>query len=306
MRSNLFLSNISVVDHAVIDHNGAVIGGSFNPGFLVSGEVIGDEKVVVDFSSIKKQIKTLIDQHTSDPYTNGFDHKLLVIDGFSDGRSINDIVTHDWTDGSHRIVINTTAGALSLPVDAVRFVSAPTSDIDIESDAQDYLDFFGVRMAEHVQQGLELLHPDIKIEVKCVNSYDPHVIDPTLPLEFFTYSHGLRNSSSSGCQNACHGHLSFIQADLYDGSLLNKIALDLDGAVFIYRDNIIEESDEVIVIGYTTGRGYFECTYTKALNKIIVLDTETTVEYLAAYVAATYNITEFYISEGLSKGVYYS
>ena len=93
---------------------------------------------------------------------------------------------------------------------------------------------------------------------------------------------------------------------LDDGQLLNKIARDLDGAVFIYRDNIIKENDEIIAIGYTTVRGYFECTYTKTRNKIIILDTETTVEYLAAYVADTYQISNFYISEGLSKGVFFN
>ena len=83
MRSTMFLSDVTVLDHAYIDDSGFIVGGSFHPCFNVSGEIDGTEQVVVDFSAIKKQIKALIDSKET-----GYDHKLWIIEGFS---NISDI-----------------------------------------------------------------------------------------------------------------------------------------------------------------------------------------------------------------------
>ena len=67
----MFFSQPTVIDHAYIDQEGRVVGGSFNPDFLVTGEIDPKEKVVIDFGTGKKQIKALIDHKEF-----GYDHKL--------------------------------------------------------------------------------------------------------------------------------------------------------------------------------------------------------------------------------------
>ena len=52
-----FLTHVSCVDHAYIDNNGCVVGGSFHPNFIIGGTPDPVEKVVVDFSTVKKDVK---------------------------------------------------------------------------------------------------------------------------------------------------------------------------------------------------------------------------------------------------------
>jgi 6-pyruvoyl-tetrahydropterin synthase len=78
--STLFLNKITVIDHALINREGLVQGGSYNLSVKVSGEVKGEEQVVVDFSKLKSSIKNLIDDTEK-----GYDHKLWFIRGYSDG-----------------------------------------------------------------------------------------------------------------------------------------------------------------------------------------------------------------------------
>lgn len=286
MRSSIFLADVTVVDHAYINELGQVIGGSFNPGFIVSGEVDPIEKVVVDFSTIKKDVKNAIDKHTRGVYENGFDHKLWIIEGFSDVKwRIND---------KAEVTIETPAFKGSVPIDAVRVIK------QIEGWEPLYtLEYIEQAFEQHVYNNLVDTYPNIDIKVQAINTTNAHVISD-LQLVFFTYSHGLKESTSYGCQNIFHGHLSYIQYG--DPDVLYRIASDLNDAVFINKENITYEDDMVISIEYETPRGAFKAKYTKDRNNIIAIDTETTIEYIAEYVSRRYDITGFLISEGLSKG----
>jgi hypothetical protein len=286
MKSTLFLSNLSIVDHAYINHNGQIIGGSYNPSFLVTGKVDDIENVVVDFSTIKKDLKKHIDKHGFDINNNGFDHKLWVIENYSDCSVICE---------GDRVVITTPAFYGSFPSDAIRYISNPDS-LDFTDD------FIGDQFAQHLTDCLAPEYPGVEIEVKCINSVDEHIVDKDMPISFFRYSHGLKDSTSYGCQNLGHGHLSFLQVE--DQDACEIIASELHDAVFINKTNITYQDDERISISYTSQRGFFFGTYIKALNKIIILNTETTIEHIAEYVASEYGISDFYISEGLSKGTY--
>ena len=110
--AELFLSDLTVVDHAYIDDSGNVVGGSFNPTFYVAGNVDPVEQVVVDFSTIKKDIKNIIDSRLI-----GFDHKLWVIDGYSNVNTLSwNSLSHD-TDAT-QVEIETPTTKLSIPESA--------------------------------------------------------------------------------------------------------------------------------------------------------------------------------------------
>ena len=296
MKSNIFLSDLTVVDHGYINYKGQVIGGSFNPSFVVTGSVDEKEKVVVDFSTIKKDIKGNIDIHLNNIYNNGFDHKLWFIEGYSEGtyEQIND----DY------VVIKTHAVEITLPTDAVKVIKP------IEGLTPEYsLEYIGKAFEQYLTDHLSIKYPDIEVQVECFNNIETHRINKNDNFFMFTYSHGLKDSTSYGCQNIAHGHLSFIQPDIFNEesshvNTLNDIAIELDGAVFINSENIVYQDESAIKIQYTTNRGTFSASYSKSANKLIVLDTETTIEYLAEYVKQHWNVGGFYISEGLSKGTY--
>jgi hypothetical protein len=303
--SRIFLNQISVVDHAYIDDKGCVRGGSFNPNFIVAGKPDDVEKVVVDFSTIKKDIKKVIDQHLSNPLINGYDHKLWVIEGYS---VINEYVPDNY----EMVHIETPSLKIDLPSNAVRYISRVES-----KNPSHHLDYIGAAFTELVQRQLSQLYPLINVETQCVNTVDEHL---TFNVETrpFHYVHGLKDSTSYGCQNIAHGHRSYIHTDIEIGDvrapviryLLTEIAAELDDTVFVRQDNVIATDNDTITIGYsTTQRGRFNLVLNTEKHKIVVLPTETTVEFLAAYVKMKYGdqlrnagVTTVYISEGLSKG----
>lgn len=289
--SSIFLSDLTVVDHGYIDNKGRVIGGSFNPGFIITGSIDPIENVVVDFSTIKKDVKGLIDRHIDNIYENGFDHKIWFIEGYSLG-------TIGSSDHANRYVIKTPAVELEIPADAIKYIKQIGHDINYS------IEYIGIQLAAYVKKYLSEKYPLINVNVECFNNINIHTINKEYPYEYFTYSHGLKDSTSYGCQNNSHGHLSFIQHS--DVRVVYTIAAELNNVIFINKDNIVFEDNETLDIRYTTTRGLFFASYNKALNKIIVLPNETTIEHLAEYIKHRFGITDFYVSEGLSKGTFIS
>lgn len=73
-QSTLFIGNLTTIDYAYIHPTRYTIkGGSLNLSVEVTGDIEPVENVVVDFGTIKKKIKSLIDDKEE-----GFDHKLWV------------------------------------------------------------------------------------------------------------------------------------------------------------------------------------------------------------------------------------
>lgn len=296
MKSTLFLNFITCVDHAYIDKRGNVVGGSYHPNFEVSGEVEPNENVVVDFSRVKKEIKGAIDGKEL-----GFDHKLWIIPGLSNA-------SYAINDATQIITISTPTTRLSMPRNAVKiFEHTPyLKDLDATVEAE---------MNAFLTQTLCLLHPDLYINVKTKNTST--CFSKTAAPFMFRYAHGLKNSSSWGCQNHSHGHLSWFEFDFvqdYSSKSINwdaldQICKDVDDTLFIFRDNIVNDTDKEISIAYTTPRGEFTATYSKSDYKIQRLDTETTIEYIAEWFVRRYavelsesHVSRLYISEGLAKG----
>jgi 6-pyruvoyl-tetrahydropterin synthase len=302
-KATMFLNQISVVDHAYINDEGVVVGGSFNPDFIVSGEIDPVEQVVIDFSTVKKDIKHYIDHKES-----GFDHKLWFIVGYSKG-SIEERIDYK---GSPYFRIKTPAFDADVPVNAVKIFTA--TEYSLESIGQAFTDYLQVTM--------QTKYPTIQIE--CNNTTIAHInnsvrsanngILPTVVSEpsYFTYVHGLKDSTSWGCQNNSHGHLSFLQLEPVNTKTIlfqQQIANILDGVVFLKEENIVSHIGNWIGIDYTTERGRFVARYDTSKIKVVVLQTETTIEHLVAHIADTFKdvfeefgVSRIYMSEGLSKG----
>lgn len=308
-QATMFLNDLSVVDHAFIDNEGNVIGGSFNPSFLVTGNIDPVEKVVVDFSTVKKQLKAKIDDKDI-----GFDHKLWYIEGFSAAditildtqHQIDSESTFNKLPGETIVIIQTPNALLQVPRNAIKYI---TND-----DNNSYtLDNVGIWFQEFLNQQFP------ELSIVCKNTINAHVYHNDVPVHYFSYAHGLKDSTSWGCQNIGHGHLSFIQLIGSNSELANKlgelIASELDCTMFINRANVTEtvyENSAVIVKYLSFSRGEFNATFLSSpRQKCTIIDTETTIEYLVEYIATTYHsqllkagVTELFVSEGLSKGAY--
>lgn len=294
--ATMFLSQLTILDHAYIDDVGVVVGGSFNPDFIVAGDVDPVEQVVVDFSTVKKDLKKIIDAKEE-----GFDHKLWFIEGFSQG------FYEEYTDDTGpRVKITTQSTFLDVPRNALKVFEA--DDYSITS--------VGTALADYVEKEMRKLYPTIRIT--CLNNAKAHTptLDPddtqSAEVALFTYSHGLKDSTSWGCNNIAHGHLSYVQISPVNPDtqhLQNVIASELDGVVFINRENVVLETDKVIALDYTTDRGRFYARYNLDANYVQVLETETTIEHLVENIKNTYlpqlkqaGAKFLFVSEGLSKG----
>lgn len=316
MKSTLFLANLSIIDYGILDENGVLRGGSYNPSFLVTGEVDEVEQVVVDFSTIKKDIKSIIDDRVS-----GFDHKLILLE-----KNRGSLISMQIDDS--RFKLKTKALSLDVPVYAVKVLgpSVGSSVDDIGKAIEDYVTF-----------KLQAMYPKINISVQCFNNIEQHTICSTVKSTLFRYNHGLKSSTAWGCQNIAHGHLSYIQLfhrsvhshiyeyhpgeeDIEDAidALRISIASDLDNTIFVFNENVSgikrdsSENATTIEIAYESrDRGNFYQELNLAYHKVVVLQTETTVENLIQYVADRYkeelkaaHVTSIALSEGLSKGAY--
>ena len=311
MRSSMFLVQPTVIDHAYIDDKGRVAGGSFNPNFVISGEVDEKEKVVVDFSSVKKKLKSIIDDRET-----GFDHKLWVLRNWSNFE-ISELDEHTYS-------ITTPAVRLITPRNAVKVLDLADSYCPAE---------IGVELMLHLQGALRQSYPGVNIDVEVHNEsrmqlmhMAPRMVEGQVwCADMFTYVHGLKDSTSWGCQNCNHGHLSFVQlfytidenlrfvGHQDPRELAREISEYLDGSIFIYEANLVRAQEgnvsSYISIEYTAERGTFKAEYDPTKLKVRVLPTETTVEYLVEHVLEVFGdrlreagVTRIYLSEGLSKG----
>lgn len=293
MKSTLFLNSLTCVDHAFINDKGQVIGGSYHPNFEVTGQVEEVENVVVDFSKVKKELKAFVDDKE-----NGFDHKLWIISGYSNVTSIQE------TGGYIRI--ETPALKLEMPRNAVKVFESSYNDSFIDTLEGEFNTYLTKLLSE--------AHPELGIEVKTTMTTD--TFSTTDSPQMFRYSHGLKNSSSWGCQNHSHGHLSFIEfprkarsdAGKSQSALYAAVAA-MSNSLFINKENITADTPEALTIEYTTPRGRFWAEYNKSLTKMEVLDTETTIEFIAEWFVNKHRqiledagVVRVFISEGLSKG----
>lgn len=298
MKSSLFLNNITVIDHGYIGNDGRQHGGSYHASFVVEGEVGSDEQVVIDFSAVKKHIKEIVDSRDT-----GFDHKVWVIPGWSDCEA--EVVAGN-------VAIRSSALELSGPSNMMRIVQASEYSADAVA----------VEIGKHVEAELNLLYPSVNPKVKCILSEVGFVNAPGNHRAYFRYSHGLRNSSSWGCQNIAHGHLSWLEIehgehyrnDCQDCqqamfAINQALVNQWDDAVLIDEANIVDRGDDYISIAYTTPRGRFFAKYRAPYVKYKVLPHETTIEHIVeafalenAYWLERAHVAKLYISEGLAKG----
>lgn len=288
--STLFLQNVTAIDFAIITDYGDIEGGSYNASFEVSGKVEEFEQVVIDFGTVKKAIKKIVDDNN-----NGFDHKLWFVDDFSKISRVEYLLDEG------NMIIELPWQRLELPRNAVKIIPVKNGHYSLYEDI----------IAQQVQEKLQEDYPNAQISVKCELDCYPLIPTNCTSWKFFRYTHGLKNSSSWGCQNIAHGHLSFIGVHHPFGRdvFLDKIINDIDGVNFIWGDNVLDSDKFFTTSTYSSDRGTFLHCFKKDKVKHIILPTETTIENIIEFVKLNYGkelkkrgADRLFLSEGLIKG----
>lgn len=320
MQSTLIFNDLTCVDHAYINKEGRIVGGSFMLSVILTGEVQEGEEVVIDFSKGKKQLKAAIDDHFA-----GFDHKLWLC---NETHEHTNVFTNDDGKSPAEVEIVTPLVTLLVTPDAVRYVDANYDRLDqLENAFALYLN--GVLNADAVKindkDEIETVGK-MRYTTKCKLSPMPVSIGDATFFAF-RYAHGLPNSSSYGCQNIAHGHLSYFMLldenhkpmpyqAFSQGRGMAQHMLDLachfDDTYFVHRANVTHlpngNQPEDIKVHYQTERGYFSAHFKGKGNKIVVLDTDTTIEHLIEHMKPSFEMFKeigakyLMVSEGLSKG----
>lgn len=271
MESSIEFRNLTCLDHAYVNRKGMIVGGSYHVSVTVTGQISEDEHVVLDFSAGKKQIKEVIDDSNI-----GYDHKLII---FPD----SDVKTNNIIDG--KIILESPYFTAEVPWDSIQFSISRS-------------------LVSTLEELLKYKFPNLSFKISLSS------LGFTRSDAYFNYVHGLKNSSSFGCQNIHHGHTSFVEViganNIRDKEAEFKVANLFDKQILLFRENIVDiKEDEISIVVDTNLRGTMKATYKNSHNWII-MDTETTIEFMVEYAAKTlYNDLrgkKLFISEGLQKG----
>ena len=214
--ASIYWDTFTFVDHALRFPDGRVLGNSFGLSAVVEGPIETEEGVVIDFSTGKKTLKSIIDGPL------GVDHKLWHL--------------FDPVEGSYPDTVDSVARLSkqswdlhSWPTDAN--FSLPLSPDELE-DLSFYDDFLEYQYIDMVtKKALDFITPYVRsklsmelgvpVQVTLIPEKHPFVrfirdkdASPKLErlsIQHFRYTHGLPYSTSYGCQNMMHGHLSALR-----------------------------------------------------------------------------------------------
>ena len=203
-----------------------------------------------------------------------------------------------------------------------------TFEFNSPSGVEEVIACAEVEIAAYLQNKFAQEGQDIQVVVRLTNNFSyPEMANKEFEGITFRYTHGLKNSTSFGCQNIVHGHISYITGKLKDSNeytdnhyrLLEEIADTINCKTFIFENNLVggyqmgfnhPDSDykgDVCVLEYHSPRG----TMYQEIRKedSILIKEESTVENIAQWVVqqyrgplATAGFEKIYVSEGLEKG----
>lgn len=281
----LFVRDLTVIDASYLDANRGFVGESYLVDVVLTG-LLNEQSMLLDFSLVKKQIKTIIDAEV--------DHKLLVPRSsdnctvrLDDHRTQVDFQLND------RSVIQ-----LKCPNEAYCLLESKTVSIAV---LEDYLEqIILLRLPDNVS-GLE-------IKLRNENITTP----------YYHYTHGLKKHNGN-CQRIAHGHRSKIDIfidDKYSEELVEEWAKRWQDIYLVSAEDVIAESGlsftvagnncAEICTAYDAPQGYFELLM--PAGRAEVLANDTTVESLSEFICGQIKArvgdkkVTVYAYEGVGKG----
>lgn len=257
--NHLFVDNLTVIDFAYLDPERGLVGESWIADIVLGGE-LDDQGMVFDFGHVKRTIKRVIDERV--------DHRLVVpSDSPALSQSADDRpgeLTWQLTDGGYL--------RHEGPEESVVFVHGATVVPSV--------------VAELLARELKAVLPANVTEVT-VNLREDLIEGP-----YYHYVHGLKKHLGN-CQRIAHGHRSPIRIDRNGrrDSELEKLWAQRWQDIYVgTREDIAQtwtdpDGSDYIRFCYEANQGEFNLTL--PTRRVWLLDTDTTVELIAAYLADT-------------------
>ncbi len=254
--NHLFVDNLTVIDFAYLDRTRGLVGESWIADVVLGGE-LDEQGMVFDFSNVKRTIKRVIDERV--------DHRLLIPRGYAGlcfDEERPDRFVWSLTDGSsitHRS-----------PDEAVVWLSA---DQVVPSAVARLLE-------KELMEVLPANVTSVRIQLR----------EEEIDGAYYHYVHGLKKHLGN-CQRIAHGHRSPIRIDRNGrrdpalerrwSTLWRDIYVGSDEDVvrrFVGQDGV-----RYVTFEYEANQGEFSLTLPE--QRVYMMDTDTTVELIAAHIA---------------------
>ncbi|MDK8464011.1 6-carboxytetrahydropterin synthase [Marinobacter sp. SS13-12] len=254
--NHLFVDNLTVIDFAYLDASRGLVGESWIVDVVLGGE-LDDQGMVFDFSNVKRTIKRVIDERV--------DHRLVIPRGYS-GLEWNEDEPESFmwhlTDGT-RILHQS-------PDEAVVWLSS-----------QRVVPSAVATLLEHeLRAVLPANVTDVEISLR----------EDVIEGAYYHYVHGLKKHLGN-CQRIAHGHRSPIRIDRNghrDRDLENRWA-KLWQDIYVGSEEdvtqrwVAADGTEYVTFEYEANQGEFALTLPE--SRVYMLDSDTTVELIAAHIA---------------------
>ncbi|MBL3556418.1 MULTISPECIES: 6-pyruvoyl trahydropterin synthase family protein [Marinobacter] len=254
--NHLFVDNLTVIDFAYLDAARGLVGESWIVDVVLGGE-LDDQGMVFDFSNVKRTIKRVIDERV--------DHRLVIPRGYG-GLEWNEDDPHGFVwhlkDGTHIIH--------RAPDEAVVWLS---SDRVVPS-----------AVAALLESELRAVLPANVTDVEITLRED--IIEGA----YYHYVHGLKKHLGN-CQRIAHGHRSPIRIDCngYRNRELENRWAKLWQDIYVGSEEdvtqrwVAEDGTAYVAFEYEANQGEFALTLPE--SRVYMLDSDTTVELIAAHIA---------------------
>ncbi len=259
MKTNLFVERLTVIDFSYLDRHRGLVGESWIMDVELEGS-LDEQGMVFDFSHVKKNIKQWIDQF--------IDHKLVV----PLGRKEKSLVENQTLNAFDFLLDSGERIYHSSPTDAVLFLE--NIDFVTPDNVEQIL---SKALLEILPENVSKVHLTLRAE----ETEDA----------FYHYSHGLQKHDGN-CQRIAHGHRSpvIIEVDAIRNKDLEQLwATRWQDIYLATASHQVKSSKEgYLRFEYLSRQGRFELELPERF--CYILETETTVEHLAAFLAKTISL----------------
>ena len=281
----LFVRDLTVIDASYLDEIRGFVGESYQVDVVLQGK-LNQQSMILDFSSVKKQIKAIIDAEV--------DHKLLVPQA---AKNCSVRIKQQGTQIDYLLADNSNI-QLNCPNEAYCLLESEKINIEL---LQNYL-----------EKVVLLQLPDNVAELKL------KLRNEQISTPYYHYTHGLKKHDGN-CQRIAHGHRSKIDIYInnqYSQELVQQWAERWQDIYLASSEDVVSEADlsfavvndgyEKLCTAYQAPQGRFELAM--PVKRAEILPDDTTVEQLAGFICQQLksqlgdNEVTVYAYEGIGKG----
>lgn len=284
----LFVRDLTVIDASYLSAERGMVGESWLVDIELTG-TLNEMSMLLDFARVKKQLKAIIDAEV--------DHRLLV----PVAASCCQVATAE--SGYHFVDFLRAGRSLHLNAPSEAFAFIPEESITQESVTRYLHQLIQARLPSNIDGLTIRLRPE------------------AIPTAFYHYSHGLKKHDGN-CQRIAHGHRSMIElwvderrdlaleqewaarwADIYLGSQEDVVPLQQLQLSPLATEHL---GAQHLGFRYQAPQGDFQLAIAAAETELV--DTDTTVELLAHYIARqlkprfAQHLVRVVAYEGVGKG----